>query len=192
MLAERYKGGRDYSVEEIKKFIAKYSAYVHRPLFFHTDKHAVKHYDPRVHFDEEHFAEVGCLGCGYFKACMYLSDKIQEKELETLQKTAKKVYQAFCEYASSSPKIVACVELVGKHREDDVLVVKSSTKADPDGHCFVYHPAHELAVGSQMFDVLGSEIEKERLVKRYAKVCQEHWMGAIGLLAPGVPHRIQE
>jgi hypothetical protein len=189
MLTERYKGGRDFSVVEIKKFIARYSAYVHRPLYIHTDDHATHHYDPRVRFDEGAFGQMANIGCGYFKACIYMPDKIQAQEQESLQRIAKKVYQAFCELASENPKIVACVELKGAHKEDDVLIVSNSTKADPDGHVFVYHPEHEYVVGSQMFDVLETEIEKERLLKRFRKICEEHWNGAINLLAPGVPHR---
>jgi hypothetical protein len=104
-----------------------------------------------------------------------------------------KVWTAFCALASGKSSAVQCVELEGDHAENDVVVVEKLEKADPDGHCFVYHPGHEEIIGAQLVDMICQEydgVSREDEVKAQLKtVCEEHWNGAITLLAPGVEHR---
>jgi hypothetical protein len=82
--------------------------------------------------------------------------------------------------------------LEGDHSENDVVVVETFDKADPDGHCFVYHPRHEELIGGLLVDLICSEYDINRqddVKEKLQEICEEHWNGAINLLAPGVKHR---
>jgi hypothetical protein len=86
---------------------------------------------------------------------------------------------------------VECVELTGSHAENDVVVVERFEPADPAGHCFVYHPRHEEAVGAQLISIVpGGAAKKKEIAEELKTPCAEHRNGAIALLAPGVPHRL--
>jgi hypothetical protein len=185
LLAAKKVIGYDPSSDDIRALIAKSK----RPLYFHTDNHATHHYDPRKTFSPE-CSSAGNIGCGYFKASIHSPEKIGPSDPATLSAVAAKVWTALCALAAQKSPAVECVELTGNHAENDVVVVEKFEPADPAGHCFVYHPGHEEAVGAQFIDLIpGGAGKKPEIAAALKEICAEHWNGAISLLAPGVPHR---
>jgi hypothetical protein len=184
--------GVDPSIDRIKALITKYGGSAKRALYFHTDTHATHHYDPRTKFDAQKCCQAAHIGCGYFKGSIHMPEKIGPSDTASLSALGQKVWSAFCALAAGKSSAVQCVELEGEHAENDVVVVEKFEKADPDGHCFVYHPGHEEAIGGQLVDLICQEYDVNRqdeVKAQFKEVCKEHWDGAITLLAPGVEHR---
>jgi hypothetical protein len=184
--------GIDPSSEQIRSLIASYASWAKRGLYFHTDTHAIHHYDPRDRFDEAKCVMAANIGCGYFKASIHMPEKIGPSDGDGLPQMAAKVWTALCWLAAERSPAVDSVELEGDHAENDVVVVERFEKADPDGHCFVYHPGHEEEIGGQVVDLISNEYDigrRDEVKVKLKEICEEHWNGAIGLLAPGIEHR---
>jgi hypothetical protein len=192
LLAMKAVVGIDPSPERIQSLLALYATFAKRSLYFHTDTHAIHHYDPRDQFDATKCVLAANIGCGYFKASIHMPEKIGPSEGDDLRQMAAKVWTALCWLAAEKSPVVNCVELEGDHAENDVVIVNKFEKADPDGHCFVYHPGHEEELGGQVVDLLCNEYDigrQDEVKVKLKEICEEHWNGAIELLAPGIEHR---
>ncbi|OHS99502.1 hypothetical protein TRFO_34042 [Tritrichomonas foetus] len=158
-------------------------------LYFHTDDHAVHHFDPKTATNYDDACKAENIGCGYFKLCATAPEKLDEDE--KCVELASAFLKALVETIHDNPKNFDVVCLHGDHNEKYVKKSKLMKPLKADGQTFIYHPKVELEEGDKIIDVL-CEIEpsikdkKEDVQKTYKKICKSHWEHAIEVLAPGV------
>ncbi|OHT00840.1 hypothetical protein TRFO_32401 [Tritrichomonas foetus] len=158
-------------------------------LYYHTDDHAILHYNPKNddHYDEAIKAEN--IGCGYFKLCVTAPDKLEESE--KCVELAKTFLKALSEDVHDNSNKFDVVCLHGEHHELHVVISKIVKPLKADGETFIYHPKMELLEGQKIISTIG-ELEliiltkKDEIVEEYRQICKKHWSHVIVVLAPGV------
>ena len=158
-------------------------------IYFHTDDHAIHHFDPKTATSFEEADEAQNIGCGYFKLCATAPEKLEEDE--KCQDLAKTFLKVLTETINKNPDLFDLVCLHGDHNEKYVKKTDSTKPLKADGQTFIYHPKVELAEGGKILDVVIGKFpaladHKDDILDKYKEVCQKHWEHAIAILAPGV------
>ena len=158
-------------------------------IYFHTDDHAIHHYDPATSKNYDDAVVPQNIGCGYFKVCTNFPEKLQEDE--KMGEFAKTFLKTLIQTIQEHPDLFEVTCLHGDHVEKFVKKTASLEPLQADGVTFIYHFKAEENQGPLIFDAVAEVVpailgQKNEILAKFDEVCDQHWSHAIGLLAPGI------
>lgn len=179
---------------KIKEIIYQTAKTIGHQLYFHTDDHAMHHYDPLTSQpNEAHVSDH--IGCGYFKVCITAPEKLKEDAV--CPDIAQKFLRALVSTIQEHKELFDIIILQGGHKEKRVILSHSTKPIKADGETFIYHPNVESTEGGKFLDVifsLHSELlpKKAEITEYYNNLCKQHWEGTINVLLPGGKIEVQD